>query len=256
MISLCKIKKYLIDSQIYVSFMGTFLAVFFMMKNHYFSRVMIFVVFLTYFSGYLYTKYQNNKKILHKIIYFNIFTFLLCGGLLIYFYPIETIYKWTAVILIGLLYDSFFLHYFIRKIPLFKIFYVGFAWALMNGWLFFKQMDWEIFFISWTYITALVLPFDIRDINSDKVVTFPKLIGIQNTKYLAYGLIFISTILAIYHLDFLFALAFYIAMIFCFLLIYFSEPARPEYYYSFLVESCCGLPFLFLVLLHYIWELL
>jgi hypothetical protein len=43
--------------------------------------------------------------------------------------------------------------------------------------------------ITWLFISALVLPFDIRDMNSDDVVTFPILIGIQKTKFLAYLLV-------------------------------------------------------------------
>uniref|UniRef100_A0AAU6WLP4 Uncharacterized protein n=1 Tax=Chryseobacterium endophyticum TaxID=1854762 RepID=A0AAU6WLP4_9FLAO len=82
-----------------------------------------------------------------------------------------------------------------------KVFYVGLVWALMNCWLTLPEFNFPIFFISFFYITALVLPFDIRDMNVDTVKTFPTLIGVQNTKYLAYILIFISNLLSVFYLE-------------------------------------------------------
>ena len=149
--------------------------------------------------------------------------------------------------ILGLLYNSFFLEKFIRKIPLLKIFYVGLTWALINSWLILPEFNWPIFLISWLFISALVLPFDIRDMKSDDVVTFPILIGIQKTKFLAYALVFISGLLSISHLDLIFSLCFLLTTIITFLLIYFSENDNREAYFSFLVESCGGFSLLCLL---------
>jgi 4-hydroxybenzoate polyprenyltransferase len=61
------------------------------------------------------------------------------------------------------------------------------VWALVNCWLTLPEFSIPIFLISFFFITALVLPFDIRDMKSDTVKTFPMMIGVQNTKYIAYA---------------------------------------------------------------------
>lgn len=239
-------KKYLIDSQVYVSLMGTFLAGFFMLEQKIFRWPTLLLIFITYFSGYLYTKYQYDKKKFFKILIFNCICGIISVILILKNHNEYRLLKWAIIVILGLLYNSFFLEKFIRKIPLLKIFYVGLTWALINSWLILPEFNWSIFLISWLFISALVLPFDIRDMKSDDVVTFPILIGIQKTKFLAYALVFISGLLSISYLDLIFSLCFLLTTIITFLLIYFSENDNREAYFSFLVESCSGLPLLWL----------
>lgn len=225
--------------------MGTLFAVFFMFEQSIIKTPTIILIFITYFSGYLYTKYQNTGKIFYKILIVNIISGIICSILIIYNHNENRLIKWLIIVVIGLLYDSSFLKYFVRKIPLFKVFYVGLTWALINSWLILPEFNSNIFWISWLFITALVLPFDIRDMKSDKVITFPRLIGVQNTKYLAYFLVFFCLILCIYSLKTEFSLAFYFTSTITFILIYFSENKNDDSYFSFWVELCSGLPFLF-----------
>lgn len=100
------------------------------------------------------------------------------------------------------------------------------------------------FFITFLLVSGLILPFDIRDMQSDTVTTFPQIIGIQNTKYLAYLLFFFIT-----HCYFFlqpdFALCYFLSVVIGFILIYFAQPSRSDAYYSFGVETISGLPFLF-----------
>ena len=240
-------KKYLIDSQVYVSLMGTFLAAFFMLEQKIFRWPTLLLIFITYFSGYLYTKYQYDKKKFLKILIFNCICGIISVILILKNHNEYRLLKWAIIVILGLLYNSFFLEKFIRKIPLLKIFYVGLTWALINSWLILPEFNWPIFLISWLFISALVLPFDIRDMKSDDVVTFPILIGIQKTKFLAYALVFISSLLSIFYLDLVFSLCFFFTTIITFLLIYFSENNNLEAYFSFWVESCTGLPLLCLL---------
>ncbi|MDQ0475645.1 hypothetical protein [Chryseobacterium sp. MDT2-18] len=248
--SLNLLKKYLIDSQLYVSLMGTFFAVFFMLEENIIKIPTIALIFITYFSGYLYTKYQNTGKLFYRILIFNVISGIISAVLILYNHNENRLIKWAIIVVLGLLYDSTFLKFFVRKIPLFKIFYVGLTWALINSWLILPEFNREIFWISWLFITALVLPFDIRDVNSDTIVTFPRLIGIQNTKHFAYILIFISVMIAIFSLKTEFSFAFFLTSIITYLLIYFSENSNKETYFSFWVESCSGIPFLFIILKH------
>lgn len=241
-------KKYLIDSQVYVSLMGTFLAGFFMLEQKIFRWPTLLLIFITYFSGYLYTKYQYDKKKFLKILVFNCICGIISVILILKNHNEYRLLKWAIIVVLGLLYNSFFLEKFIRKIPLLKIFYVGLTWALINSWLILPDFNFAIFFITWLFISALVLPFDIRDMKSDDVVTFPILIGVQKTKFLAYLLIFISGLLSVFYLNLEFGIYFFLTIIITFILIYFSENSNQESYFSFWVESCSGLPLLWLFL--------
>lgn len=242
------LKKSVIDSQLYVSLMGTVFAVFFMLEQNTFRFPSTLLIFITYFSGYLYTKYQNTKYF-YKILLLNIVTGIISAALIIFNHNEIRLVKWFVIVVLGLLYNSFFLETYIRKIPLLKVFYVGLVWALVSSWLTLPEFNLSIFFISFFFVTALVLPFDIRDMKSDTVQTFPKLIGVQNTKYIAYIFIFIACILAVFHLKIQFAVSFFLTSIFTYILVYFSKNSNKDSYYSFWVESCSGLPFLFLILL-------
>jgi len=244
------LKKSVIDSQLYVSLMGTLFAVFFMEEQNTFRYPTVFLIFITYFSGYLYTKYQKTKHFF-KILILNIVAGLICALLIIYNHNEIRLMKWGIIVFLGLLYNSFFLDLYIRKIPLLKVFYVGLVWALVNCWLTLPEFNIPIFLISFLFITALVLPFDIRDMKVDTVKTFPALIGVQNTKYIAYILVFLSMILAAQYLTFYSAVSFFLAGIVTYIFIYFSENERDDAYFSFGVETCSALPFLFSVIMKY-----
>ncbi|SHF04574.1 hypothetical protein SAMN02787100_1423 [Chryseobacterium sp. OV279] len=244
------LKKTVIDSQIYVSIMGTIFAVFFMTEQNTFRFPTILLIFITYFSGYLYTKYQYTRHFF-KILALNAAAGVICAFLIIHNHNEVRLLKWFVIVVLGLLYNSFFLDVYIRKIPLLKVFYVGLVWALVNCWLTLPEFSLPIFLISFFFITALVLPFDIRDMKSDTVETFPKMIGVQNTKYIAYVLVFISVILAIFNLKLIYGVAFFLTGIITFILIYFSENKRDDTYFSFWIETCSALPFLFLLIMEY-----
>lgn len=244
------LKKTVINSQIYVSVMGTLFAVFFMKEQDTFRYPTVLLIFITYFSGYLYTKYQYTKHFL-KILALNAAAGIACAFLIIHNHNEIRLLKWFIIVVLGLLYNSFFLEVYIRKIPLLKVFYVGLVWALVNSWLTLPEFSLPIFLVSFFFITALVLPFDIRDMNSDTVQTFPKLIGVQNTKYIAYLLVFVSIIIASFNLTFIYAAAFFLSGIITYILIYFSENKRDDVYFSFGIETCSALPFLFLLIMEY-----
>lgn len=244
------LKKTIIDSQFYVSLMGTLFAVFFMEEQNTFRYPTFLLIFITYFSGYLYTKYQNTRHF-PVILLINAIAGIVCALLIIHNHNGIRLLKWLVIVILGLLYNSFFLDVYIRKIPLLKVFYVGLVWALVNCWLTLPEFSIPIFLISFFFITALVLPFDIRDMKVDSVKTFPTMIGVQNTKYIAYLLIFISTILAAQYLTFTYSISFFLSGIISYIFIYFSENERDDAYFSFGVETCSALPFLFLVIMKY-----
>ncbi len=236
-------KKYFIDSQIYVSLMGTALAVFFMLEQNVLRWPTVLLIFITYFSGYLYTKYQKHRHF-SKILAFNVICGVLSGALILMNHNEVRLLKWLCIVALGLLYNSFFLETFIRKIPLLKVFYVGFTWALVNSWLILPEFNPGIFTISMLIVTALVLPFDIRDMNDDDVITFPRLIGVLHTKYLAYLLVSAGALVSVFTLEEAFMVSFLFTSLITAILIYFSENSNNDSYFSIGVESCSALPLL------------
>ncbi|MFP3591307.1 hypothetical protein SB689_05060 [Chryseobacterium sp. SIMBA_038] len=230
--------------------MGTLFAVFFMLEQNTFRLPTVILIFITYFSGYLYTKYQRTKHFF-KILVLNAVAGVICAFLIIHNHNEIRLIKWFIIVVLGLLYNSFFLDVYIRKIPFLKVFYVGLVWALVNCWLTLHEFNLPIFLISFFFITALVLPFDIRDMKSDTIKTFPMIIGVQNTKYIAYLLVFLSSILASFYLNLNYSIAFFLTSIVTYIFIYFAENKRNDAYFSFGVETCSALPFLFLVILEY-----
>lgn len=243
------IKKYLVDSQLWVSLMGTCLSLFFMLEQKIFRFPTLLLIFITFLSGYLYTKFQSSRTKLYKILFLNIVCGIASLFLIYHNHNEIRIVKWSVIVVLGFLYNSFFLEKFVRKIPLVKIFYVGLVWGLVNGWLIIPSFDWGNFLISFIYISALVLPFDIRDMQNDTITTFPRLVGIEKTKYLFYGFLSISILIAVYFLTPLYAAAFYLSCLVSGILMYFSHPDKPYLYYALGVEMCCGLPLFFLILL-------
>lgn len=236
-------KKAIIDSQLFVALTGSLFASFFMLEEGTFKWPTFFLIFITYFSGYLYTKYQNTK-LLHRILILNAIAGIVCMVLILQNHNVERLYKWVIICGLGLLYNSKFLSQSIRQVPLIKVFYVGFIWALVNAWLSFQTFNVPIFFISLLYITALVLPFDIRDQNQDDVITFPKIIGSNGTKTLDTCMILLACFLSINFLQYQFALAFCISAAFAILLSVLASVKRNDLFFSFGVELCSGLPLL------------
>lgn len=243
-------KKYFIDSQLLVSLAGTALALFFMLTQNLLRWPTVLLIFITYFSGYLYTKYQRHRHF-NGILIFNIVCGLISGALILLNHNEVRLLKWLCIVALGLLYNSFFLDTYIRKIPLLKVFYVGFTWALVNSWLILPYFHPGIFIVSLLFVTALVLPFDIRDMKHDDVVTFPRLIGVQKTKYLASLMLTSGAVISIFTLQTEFAAAFVITNVISMIFVYFSENTNKDAYFSFGVESCSALPLLITILMKY-----
>lgn len=245
-------KKYIVDSQIYVSLMGTALALFFLMHQKPFRLPVLYLIFITYFCGYIYTKFQNQKKTFWKIVIFNAITAGICISIMLMHHNYPALKKWGIIVMLGLFYNSSFLKNHIRNIPLLKIFYVALVWGLMNAFLGFPDFRWSIFFITFFFVIAIIPMFDIRDMYEDKIVTFPRLIGAQNTKYLSYFNLFISTLIASYFLEYQNAIAYFMTCIVAFFLVYYTKNTRNDAYFSFWLESTCVMPILFWLIVNYL----
>src|SRR5690606_4934718 len=105
------VKKYVIDSQMYVSLMGTALAVCFMLEQNVLRWPTVLLIFITYFSGYLYTKYQRHR-FFPKILIFNVICGIISMVLIFHNHNEIRLLKWLVIVTLGLLYNSFFLENF------------------------------------------------------------------------------------------------------------------------------------------------
>lgn len=249
--------------QLYVSFCATLLGAFVLKEQEAYQISLLVILFLTFWNGYFFTVFHKKKD----AIFFNLVGFVLISFLIFKFLNCQFYFKWLIVLFLGLIYNADFFNINLREFSLIKTFYVGFVWAMTLVWLPFNNdnfcnndfssdfircfiksslRDFPIhwFFIIFLFVSGITFPFEIRDLERDDFPTLPKKIGVQNTKYLSYIFLFLSSVLAAYFLKFDFAISFFLTFTFAFTLIYFSDRKRKDFYYSFLMESLSLLPIL------------
>lgn len=241
------LKKLVIKSQFYVSFCATLLGIFVLKEQESYQNSLAVVLFMTFWNGYIFTVFHKKKD----AIFWNLVGFAIISFFIFKYFNFLFYFKWLIILLLGSLYNADFFKINLREFSLVKTFYVGFVWAMTLVWLPLKHFHFEWFFIIFLFISAITFPFEIRDLERDDFITLPKKIGIENTKYLSYFFLFLSSVLAAFSLKFEFAISFFFNSIFASILIYFSDRKREDWYYSFLMESLSLLPFLILILLKY-----
>ena len=267
------LKNLVLKSQFYVSFCATLLGIFVLKEQESYQNSLAVVLFLTFWNGYIFTVFHKKKD----AIFINLVGFALITFLIFTFINLEFFIKWLIILLLGSLYNADFFKLNFREFSLIKTFYVGFVWAMSLVWLplnnenhcsdfsslfssdfircFINSSLRDLlnpwFFIIFFFVSGITFPFEIRDLERDQFPTLPKVLGVKNTKYLSYVFLIISSILAVQFLKLHFAIAYAITLIFGIILSYFSDKKRPDWYYSFLLESLSALPFLILILLKY-----
>lgn len=267
------LKNLVLMSQFYVSFCATLLGIFVLKEQESYQNSLAIILFLTFWNGYIFTVFHKKKD----AIFINLVGFALITFLIFTFINLEFFIKWLIILLLGSLYNADFFKLNFREFSLIKTFYVGFVWAMSLVWLplnnenhcsdfsslfssdfircfinsSLREFPIHWFFIIFFFVSGITFPFEIRDLERDQFPTLPKVLGVKNTKYLSYLFLFLSSILAINFIKSNFALAFLFTSIFAMILAYFSDRKRPDWYYSFLLESLSALPFLILILLKY-----
>lgn len=150
--------------------------------------------------------------------------------------------------------------YYYGPIPLkrvvgLKSFVIGFAWALVcviipsviNSGFIFSSQRLLFFFQVFCFISALSVPFDIRDAQTDKkneIFSLPVIFGVSYSKWIAMILmllvIFVSMLCfsaGIHQISLLLSSLISIPVIF------FSNPTRSRFYFSILTEGLLIFPF-------------
>ena len=227
-------------------------------------------IFFGTITGYNFIKYAGVAKLYHMSLtkslrLIQIFSFV-CFVLLCYFgwlLPLKTLTYFTPFAVFTFLYIVPFLGGFqknLRGISYLKIFVVAGVWAgvtttipLMAGG---SELNADLilpFAQRMLFILALILPFEIRDMQLDleDVRTLPQKIGIEQTKKL--GLVLLLFVLT---LEFLLTTSTTLrnfSLIISFVLLFFimrSKEKQSKYYSSFWVESIPVVWWLLLLVFH------
>lgn len=153
----------------------------------------------------------------------------------------------------------------LRKVAYIKQFYIALVWIMVcvvipflfeeehfTGWLYFQKDQWLYIVTQFCFITALCIPFDIRDIEKDTseaTQSLPVVLGEQKSKYLAYALLCIYLITSYFietkNLMEIRGLVFVVACS----VVYFSNPKRNNYYFIYLADGVIILQTLLLMFL-------
>ena len=261
------LKNLVLKSQFYVSFCATLLGIFVLKEQESYQNSLAVVLFLTFWNGYIFTVFHKKKD----AIFINLVGFALITFLIFTFINLEFFIKWLIILLLGSLYNADFFKLNFREFSLIKTFYVGFVWAMSLVWLPLNNenlcidfsslfssdfircfinsslRDFPIhwFFIIFFFVSGITFPFEIRDLERDQFPTLPKVLGVKNTKYLSIIFLLFSGILAYINLEKKFAISFGITIVISIILAILSNKKRPDWYYSFLLESLSALPLFF-----------
>jgi len=145
----------------------------------------------------------NNKKSLYSLI-------IISSGISGYiFFTLFTFYEllyFSPLIAIALFYAVKVFSKSLRDIPFIKIILIALSWAAVTVLIpayINEGLDandiWILFILNFIYIFALVIPFDIRDLDFDEPEkkTIPQLIGIRAAKHTAITLLVICGLLSL-----------------------------------------------------------
>lgn len=249
--------KFYLDSSIHVAMAVCALT----LTSCYFLEVditlmLVGFIFFSTITGYNFVKYAGIARLHHisltkHLRAIQLFS-LLCFIALVYF----TIHqKITVLVITGVLglfttlYAIPFLpnHKNLRSLKSIKVFIIALVWAGTTVWLPLK--NWEMLF-SWgvifhfihifAFVLAVMIPFEIRDLNYDHVElgTIPQLIGEKNTKKIGYFLLVVFMVLGLFlNSDASVVIPTLVITLVLGVLIYYGNKKQSKYYASFWVEA-------------------
>ena len=233
-----------------------------------FSRISILFSKTIYFSQA--RKWVSNNKYLFILIIFlstivSIYYIILLRliNLIIPLVFISFFYSFSFIKILKMIYPNInfspnipFYTLSIRNIPLLKIFLISFSWTYLTVFIpiITNNITFDIYSISiiiiyFLFILSITIPFDIRDLNFDTIITLPSLFGIKSSKIIAYISLFFCEliILLLYLYNYLFFSVF-IALLITFeiasLFIFFTKKDNKELFFSFYIEGLSILMFL------------
>lgn len=156
----------------------------------------------------------------------------------------------------------------LRAIPFAKNFLVGILWAFITVHVAYVAIhedilaspDWGILAQRFFFITALTLPFDIRDTHKDReknLATIPIWIGKKGTRVVAWicciATFLLASIMNSYSALQLIALL--VSLLLILVSVYLSSYQRNVYFYELFSEGIMSAPFLIYLMLTTLYEI-
>ena len=144
----------------------------------------------------------------------------------------------------------------LRGVATLKLFLIAISWAgvtvlfpLIQERIYFSNNVWILFLQRFLLVLAITIPFDLRDLNYDKIElkTLPQIIGVKKSKIIGILAIILFFMLSLFYLNLpnkniLIDLIISTTAI---VLLFFSNENQSKYYSSFWVE---GVPILWFLL--------
>ena len=235
------------------------------LEAHY--KVSQFVFFATFFAynfqrvvrikkgkGHIRKDWLNRHKIA-------IYSIMLLGGLMSAYLFLEFQRPTQiAIVVSGVLSVGY--PFGLRKIPGSKIFIIALVWTistmllvLLENQILLSQNITLHLFARFLLIFAIIIPFDIRDLNFDnkELRTIPLVFGAVKARIIAISALFICGIIAVVQyinkdINFAYLLALILLYFVSSIFIAKSDVSRREMYFSFWVESLSILGYFFLII--------
>lgn len=146
----------------------------------------------------------------------------------------------------------------LRDIPYLKIFLISISWGVLCGVIPFAlagnynpQTLILNFIIITCYITAITIPFDIRDLDLDEETkkTIPQIMGVSKAIKTALIILGISLFLFAFQFNLSQSLIYLLSCLISSYLIYNSSKEKPDIYYTLLIDGHIILQFLLIFFL-------
>lgn len=217
----------------------------------------LFFLFFATIIGYNFVKYSDVVKFKLKTATNNlkfiiVFTILSCF-LIAYFITKLNYSQWLIIFVLAVLNMFYVVPVFkkkknLRSISLLKVFIIALIWTLATVFISLKEINkithvesyfWWYSLQRFLMIFSLMIPFEIRDVSTDKssIRTLPQVLGIKKTKLIGCVLLFMCIIIN-YFIMSTFHLIIHtsIALLLSFFIIG-SSVSQSKYFASFWVES-------------------
>jgi len=217
--------------------------------------LLVFFATLLSYSFQRVVRHQNNDAInssRHQWVYNQkyflygqiLLSSAICGYLFFTIFTFYDLINFSPLIAIALFYAVKMFSKSLRDISFLKILLIAVSWAsvtvLIPAYINqneFEQDIWVLFTLNFLYIFALVIPFDIRDLDFDEAdkKTIPQLMGVKPAKIMAALIIALCGVLSMIFLaNGVQLLPVYILSIIVMLLV---NKKRKEFYYAFGIDG-------------------
>ena len=142
----------------------------------------------------------------------------------------------------------------LRDVPLLKVFLIAYVWAAVTVWIPALHLDrpltdlpvLTVFARRFLFILALAFVFDIRDYTKDRLtgtLTFPGVVGVPGTKYLALAALAAAAAIAPPGVPALAQLALLLPLVAAAVVVWLARESRPDYYFALLADGVMLLQF-------------